>query len=360
MSKVPFEKFIITFLLFNKDIRFIIDKLNTFGYNVDEDEVSEIFSEVKRLLPKDLSKHIANRQPLDIEDKHHVQWLKQFDIFEFYDFIIRRDQKLKKVPSYFKQCEDCLWIHSNEDIMSLINIFLFNGEDHESISKIVNFKYKKTISLKTLDLYNRVFWETKDITAKEALFHCIPFRNNALIIRRLRNGDLKFGVVDQTTEVEANEGDESNDGCDISFTFHNSEYIKWKIGYKDVTIPSTEDFLEKVKTDSFYKYYETMNMTQSIEIEKEDGNSLKLGAFDVKKTKRRNVEEQRVKMAKYWLDMYLKADKSKPIGRSSKEDFFEKMANLELNYEEDDKIALIDDVPEVMKDIKGDISSATI
>ena len=358
MSKIPFEKFIITFLLFSKSIPYIVEKLKTFGYDIDDSEVTEVFADLRTTLPESLSDLLNKEIPFDLTNKHQVQWLKQFDVFELYDYISRKKENLKEPPNYFKWCDDCLWVHCNRDIMSLINIFLFNGEEYESISNIVMFKYKKKIGVDALKIYNKMFWETSTMTSKEALYHCIPFRNNALIIRHLRNGDIEFGNYDKENTL-ASVGLEQNDGCDISFTFHDSSYIKWKIGYKDVDVPTTDDFLEKVKTDSYYKYYEAMNMTQSVEIEEEDGCNEKIGPFDSKKIKKRNVEEQRAKMAKNWFEMYLKADKSKPVSKSSREDFFEKMAQLELSFEED-KIALVDDIPNLADDIKSDLSDATI
>jgi len=357
MSKIPFEKFIITFLLFDKSIPYIVEKLNTFGYEIDDSEVSEVFDDLKSLLPKRLKEKLVEGAPFDLEDTQHVQWLKQFDVFEFYDFIIRKDKGIKDPPEYFKWCKDCLWVHANRDIMSLINIFLFNGEEYSSISNIIMFKYKKKIGVDALELYHKMFWQTEFMTAKEALYHCVPFRNNALIIRHLRSGEIEIETYNE--EGGHNEsGMEQNDGSDVSFTFHDSNYIKWKIGYKDIDVPTTDDFLEKVKTDSFYKYYEAMNMSRSVEIEEENGFNDN-GTFDSTKIRKRNVEEQRVKMAKNWFEMYLKADKSKPVSKSVKEDFFEKMEQLELRFEED-KIALVEDIPGVLDDIKSDISNATI
>jgi len=353
MSKIPFKKFIITFLLFNKSIAFIIEKLKAFGYFIKEDEVKEIFDEVRQILPASITELINAGGILNIEDEIHIQWLKNFEIFEYYDYIIRRDlfkgENETSAPEYFKWCSDCLWIHSHKDVMCLVNIFLFNDEPVDEISSIVMFKYKKKIGVGTLNLYRRMFWDTSVITAKEALYHCEPFRNNALVIRQLRSGGIEVSKIE----------DSSHDGSDVAFNFHDSSYIKWKIGYRKIEAPSIKDFIEKIKTDSYYKYYETMNMTQSIEEEDEDGTN-QFGAFDKTTVRKRNVEEQRAKQAKYWMDIYLRANSAMPKEEEDKDDFFGRMQQIELDFEEneDEKIVSITECPHILNDIKGDMSSS--
>jgi len=341
MSKVPFRRFITTFLLFSKNISYIVEKLNEFGYQIADKEISDIFAELKSILPEKYQEILKNKEvfPMDAE------WLKHLGVFEFYDFIVRNKPDIIDKPEYFKWCEDCMWIHGYKDIMVIVNILLFNNEDLESISSIISYKYRKKVSIEALKLYQKVFWDTSNLTAKEALHYCKPFKNSALVIRRLRSGD----------EAEMLADDESNDGSDVPFTFHDVSYIKWKIGYRDVEVPTPRDFLEKVKTDSYFKYYEAMSMTQSIETEEEEGKNEKLGDFYCNKKKRRNVEEQRAKMAKNWIDIFIKAQGSIPADNSDKKGFFEKMEQLELGFPEE-KIARIDDMPEVMQDIKGDIN----
>ena len=211
------------------------------------------------------------------------------------------------------------------------------------------FKYRKKIGVDTLELYARVFWDTESLTAKEAFYFCDPFKKNALIVRHLRSGDTEI-------TMSGDDADTEHDGSDVPFTFHDTKYIKWKIGYRDIEVPAPRDFLEQVKKDSYYKYYESMNMTQSVETEVEDGNDDRLGEYEHKKVKHRNVEEQRAKMAKHWVDLYLKAEDSIPDGGNSSEDFFEKMRQLKLDFEDVEKIASIDDMPGVLDDIRGDMS----
>lgn len=341
MNKAPFRRFVTTFLLFNKNVEFIVNKLHDFGYNVSDVEVERIFKNLKSKLPEKYASLLDSGQIFPMDEG----WLKELGVFEFYDFIVRGG-KIEDPPEYFKWCEDCMWAHKYKDVMSLINVLLFNDEDLESISKIVAFKYKKKIGIDALNLYKRVFWDLNGLTAKDALHYCVPFRDNAMIIRKMRSGN----------ELEMLSSDsEANDGSDISFGFHDTSYIKWKIGYRDIEVPTPKDFLERIKQDSYFKYYEAMNMTQSIEIEDEDGSNDKLGAFNSSKRKRRNVEEQRAKMAKQWMDIYLKAQSSIPSDRSDEAGFFEKMEQLSLDFQ-DEKLVQIDDMPDIMNDIKEDMS----
>lgn len=346
MSNLPFKKFIITFLLFNKNTSFIIEKLKGFGYHVSEKDIVDILNELRVILPPNIVEIIDTRGVLDSTDPTHIEWLKHLGVFEFYDFILRRDNE-KNPPKYFNWCQDCLWIHSYKDIMCLVNILLFNEEKHEEISDIISFKYKKKIGLDCLSLYKETFWETNNLTAKEVVEYCLPFKDSALIVRKMRSGATELHVPE-----------EGSDGSDVPVTFHNTNYIKWKIGYKKIEVPTAKDFLTQIKTDSYFKYYEAMNMTKSIESEEEAGDNEKMGAFNRTLVVKKNVEEQRVKIAKNWLDIFLKANEAMPENGADTKGFFEKMQQLELDFGdvEVEKIARISDMPEVLEDIKGDMS----
>src|SRR5271157_732191 len=330
MNKPPFKKFIIVFLFLNKSVSFITDKLKSFGYFVNDEQISFIFNEIRSILPPSITELLNSGGILDIKNETHKQWLNQFEIFEFYDYILNRDTE-KNPPLYFKWCNDCLWIHEYKDVMSLINILLFNKETIKEIVDIVSVKYKKKISDETLLLYKKMFWDTNDMNAKDALYFCIPFKNNTLIIKNLKAGG---------SEIQIN-NDAATDGSEVDFVFHDSNYIKWKIGYKQIEIPGAKDFIEQIKKDSFYKYYETMNMNQSVETEDEEGYNAKFGEFTRKLTKHRNVEEQRAKLIKNWIDIYLKANEAVPTTGSETKDFFNKMQELELDFGESDEEKIV-------------------
>jgi len=347
MGTIPFKKFIITLLFCNKEIPDIISKLNSFSYEVTEEEVSEIFSEMRDILPENISKHVENRMLLSTSDATHVEWLRYFDVFEIYDYIVRCNDNIDNKPNYFKWCEDCVWAHTHKDVMSLINIFLFNEEDIDSISEIIMVKYRRKIGVDALQLYQKIFWDTNNLSAKDAHRYCRPFRNNSLIIRQFRSGNSEIEMRDIPAD--------SHDGCDVPFNFHDSDYIKWKIGYT-VTAPTPKDFLQKVQTDSVFKYYEAMNMAQSVEVEESSGSNDIVGAFENTKSKRRNVEEMRVRLAKEWMKLYIRARDNMPDGDNKSDDFFKKMRELELGFDQcNEQIAKIDDMPDVQDDIKGDI-----
>lgn len=345
MGKIPFRRFIIALLLCGKDIAEVMDRLGTFHYKVTEPEVLDVFNDIRAVLPESITSIVNNGDKLRLSDPTHVEWLQHFGVFEIYDHIMRSARNVDDPPNYFKWCDDCVWIHSYVDVLSIVNIFFFNDEPVDTISDVLLVKYKRKVGADALQLYQDIFWDITDVSAKEALKYCIPFMNNALIIRQCRSG----------SEIEIN-AESAFDGCDVPFHFHDIKYIKWKIGYK-VEAPKPKDFLEKVQADAQYKYYEAMNMTQSIETEEETGTN-EVGGYDSTKIKRRNVEEMRANAAKKWLDLYIKAKEHMPDDRSNSDDFFTKMHQLELAFDNNnEQIANIEDLPDVMDDIKGDQSA---
>ena len=347
LTKIPFERFIITWLLLGKDIDYIIGKLKELWYHIEEDEVSSVFEALKNILPEKLKEIIeSDALRVDLNNEEHLQWLEHFKIKDFCEWIFKKNNKSIEQPDFFKWYRDCMWIHNYRDVITLVNILMFNGEPLESISDIISFKYKKKIGIETLKIHQMIFWDCSVISAKEALYHCIPFRKNVLIVKNLRSANI--------TEIVKLDQD-SDDGSDVSFVFHDSNYIKWKIGYKAIKVPEVKDFLEDVKRDSYFKYYEAMNMTQSAEVEEESGENDKIGSFESKKVKLRNVEEQKARSMKHWVDLYVKADKAIPDGGPVDDDFFDKMDQLSLDFEET-KLADISDNPDMFDDIKSDMS----
>ena len=342
MSKVPFERFIVALLFLSKSIPYIVEKLKTFHYHITDVEVSEIFDDLKTILPATLCNHVVSGNALSVNDDTHAQWLKQLNVFEIYDYMVRG--KIADPPEYFKWMDDILWAHGHEDVMTLINIFLYNGEDKASISKIISFKYRRKIGVDALILYEMVFWNSQTITSKEAVYHCIPFRSNTAVVRNLRSGGADIGTFDESATT----------GSDVDFLFHDNDYIKWKIGYKEIDVPGAREFFESVKKDSYFKYYEVMSMMQSIETFDEDGQNDKIGAYESHKISRKNVEEQKARLSKMWLNMYMLANESAPEGAEKKR-FFEELNQVALDFNNNDKIVSIDSLPEALEDIKGDM-----
>lgn len=357
MSRAPFKNFIVLELLYGAGVAQISEKLRNFGYICEDVDIISIFNELKHTLPEDMRDLVIAKAPLNMSDAKHIEVLMGLGVWEFYDYINFTKNQPEKLPEsppvHFKWCEDCLWIQDNSEIMVLINILLFNGDVPEDISKVIKFKYRKNISSKVVELYKRMFWSTDEIDAKEAMDYCHHFKNNAVIIRYLKSGELEVEKADM-------ESGEESDGSDVPFTFHNSEYIKWKIGFKDVKIPDSRSFLEDVKRDNYFRYYEVQNMNQSVEreVEEESGSNDKIGAFDRKLNRKRfrNVEEQRAKLSKHYFDEFVKADTSalKGDGSSNKE-FFKKMSEIDLKFKEDEKVVRAEDVKDLLTDIAGDI-----
>jgi hypothetical protein len=97
-----------------------------------------------------------------------------------------------------------------------------------------------------------------------------------------------------------------------------------------------------------------MQMAQSVESEEESGTN-QFGSFDRTLKKKRNVEEQRARAAKHWLDLYMKADEKIPKGDNENEgDFFTKMNQTDMGFDEE-QIVSITDVPNMLDDIKEDM-----
>jgi len=351
MARTPFEKFIITLLFFNQDIRAISERLTGFSYSVKDEEIADIFKSVKDILPVSIKEILSARALVDPANQDHAAWLRNFGVFEFYNYVVNKDRPVDDAPPYFKWCEDCLWIHTYKDVMVLTNIFLYNDEPLDSISDIIMFKFRKKIGVDALELYRRMFWQTEGLTAKDAYRYCKPFRDNSVIVRTLRSGE---------TEIESVRGEEQDNGSDVPFTFHDTEYIKWKIGYQKVKVPDPKTFLETVKRDSMFKYYETMAMAKSVTYEEEEssGSNEKLGTFDstLKRTKYHNVEEQRAALSQKWIKLYMEAEKSTPTGAGdAATEFLKQMRQLSLEFKDTEKVVAADQVPGLFDDIKGDM-----
>lgn len=350
---VPFRRFILTFLMFGDSLEKIIDKLKQFELHAVEDDIAPILNELQNSLPENLKTKLNDRRAINPTEEAEKKWFEHFDIYEFATFSILRKQIEKdKRPEYFKWFEDCLWILGHRDTMSLVNIFLFNDESLESISNIISFKYRKKVGIEALKRYRSVFWETNAITAKDALYFFKPFQKDVLIIREMRSGS------EAQLFHEGQESSTVHDGSDLGVIFHDSNYIKWKIGYKQFEVPKPEDFMDKVMRDSYFKYYESMNMTRSVEEESESGCNEKVGNFSSERVRRRNVEEHKARSAKHWLELYAKAhkyrtDEKNKSGDSGK-DFFKKMSEIDMKFNTE-KLMDISENKEVYDDIKDDM-----
>ena len=343
MTIIPFKKFVQAFLFMGERLPEIIKRLHDFGFVADEMDLGPVLQGIRDVLPKPLVEKLDSSTRFDIEEDK--QWLQQFGIWEFYEFILNRSKRVGEKPEYDKWFNDCLWILNYKDATAMVNIFMFNSEPLESISDIISFKYKRKIGIDALKWYAKMFWDCSALSAKDALLHYMPFRDNTLIIRQIGCG----------VEVASYEEWE-DDGSEKEIVFHDSNYIKWKIGFPDVKVPTPNDFLDKVMKDSYFKYCEALSMTQSVEMEDEAGSNDKIGAFSRTLKKRRNVQEQMAARAKGWLSTYLLANKYKSIdkGGENEDDLVDKLSNIRMDFPSE-KLVSIDDAPDIMSDIKGDM-----
>ena len=340
VKHMPFKLMVKTYLFLGESLHGVIERLNKFGFSAKEEDISIVFEEMKSIVSPSICGKLNDKISIDpYVNEEEKAWLEHDGLFEFFDFVKRRKQNLEAVPQYFKWFNDCLWILSDVEVTTIVNILLFNGDKHETISDLISCKYKKKIGMEALSRYVSIFWNCELSNSKDVLYFYPSFKENALIFK----------------SSEVKKFDSSNDGIDEEVVFNDSNYIKWKIGYKKIEPPSADDFLEQIKMDSMFKYYEAMHMTKSVEEETEMGSNDKVGAFDSVKTKRRNVEENRIKLAKEWVALYLRAHKAKsPVGITADEDIFKKMEALEIKFD-DEKLALITDNPQLMEDIKNDM-----
>jgi len=218
------------------------------------------------------------------------------------------------------------------------------GKVLRSDAAIIQFKFRKKLSLEAVDIYRSIFWNTENTNAKDALRVCLAFRENMTIIKTMTTGEQEINLYDK---------EYTTDGFDVPVTFHDINYIKWKIGYTKYEVPTAAEFMEQVKKDSMFKYYESMNLSTSAEVTIESGNNAE-GAFDSKRIVYKNTADQQAKLTKHHLDTFIKAEKAIPEAKEDGEDFFDRLGSYDLTFDEE-KIATVDDIPGLMDDVKEDM-----
>jgi hypothetical protein len=338
---IPYKKFVISLLFFAKDVKYILDKILSFHYYVEGQWIADIYQEVKSTLPPNIVGLLNDKVALPMQ---YHEWFRHYKIFEIYDYFINKEKS-----EYKKWVEDCLWVINNKDIMILMNILLFNNEPHDSISDIIQFKFKKKLGVDMIAMYQNLFWDCSNMDAKEAFLYCIPFRKSSLIIRELASGETEI----EKPDVVGGPGDNQ---CDVPVTFHDINYIKWKIGYKKVSPVSAKEFLNQVKTDSMYKYYEVMHMKRFSEAESGSETGGMYGDIVTEKSRYKNVEESKAALAKKWVDIYLKVEERAPTGVNKNDEFFDRMNQTELDFgDSKEMISTVEDHVGMLEDIKGDM-----
>jgi len=342
---IPFKRFVVAMLLYGHDYAYVLQKLKAFGYFAADEDIDNIYKDMISQMPESLSEKLSKKIKFDMDNDLDSQWAKQLGVFEFCDYI-QNKKKDSERKNYFKWFDDCLWIHDHSEAVVLVNIFMFNGEPIESIADILSFRYRKKITADALRKYVEIFWDFEKLSGPDVLHFCRTMRNSSLVIRKMRSG--------QSIAMACN--DESDNGCDVDITMHDNEYLKWKIGYHDIKIPTANDVMSMVQRDSYFKMKEAMSMLHSIESEEEQSDSDQFGSTTITRKRKRNVEEVRVKAVKQWFDIYIKASE-KVTDKNVDKDFFERMDQLELEFGdfEGDKIISVDDFKDIADDISGDM-----
>ena len=170
--KAPFYKYIIFQLFTNKNFSTIVESLRNKNFYVSSKEIETVYNEIIPVLPKVMSEKLINKDYLDLGSDTTRDMLKYYDIYEMYlDHLMKN--KVIEVDGdqfYTKWFSDLEWVMSYKDVMSIINTLMFNEEPIESISTIIQFKYKKKVGVDALEFYQKIYWNTSNISAKEAGF----------------------------------------------------------------------------------------------------------------------------------------------------------------------------------------------
>ena len=229
------------------------------------------------------------------------------------------------------------------------NDFVSKHLGKSNISSVIQFKYHKKISVDALSLYKSIYWDTSSISSKEAVLSCIPLRNSSYIVKRLEDGSAEVTHAASTMP-------ESDNGFVGDISIMDSKYIKWKIGYKeDIKVPTTKSFMEDVKMDSYMKYKEALYMAKSIEASTDNGEGPE-GPINVTRIKRKNVESERMRLMKGYLDMFIRADEKMPDETTEEEaNFFNNLQQVNMRFIDDDKIMDAKEVENLLDDIAGDM-----
>jgi len=312
------------------------------GHQCIEIDVTTSAKVLRDVLPKNLSKMIDQSAPFRINEPVHVEWMNEFGVFEILDFMARKD--MEDPPPYFKWIRDAIWICSNPPIHALVNALLFNGDQCADVADVVQFKYRKQIGTDALEIYKKLFFNVDGVSAMHVIQLCNHMTNSSIVLRQMSDPDY----------VRKNNKPELDTGFTEAMIFHNSNYIKWKLGYKNIKPPSSTEFLEQVMLDASNKYYEATERSYL------EGNSMVTGeAVEQTTTMYRNAEKERSKLMKSYTDLYIKASNSRPVGAGTKskaDELIEELSQLRMTFDSiTDHIIDINSMPDIAGEIAMDI-----
>lgn len=327
-----------------------------FGYKTEADDVRLFFAALKDPTSENIRSILESGQPLRIDDPTHVQWMNHYGVFEIMDFMVRKD--CTDPPEYFKWIRDALWINTNSEIQSLVNILLFNGDDNETVAAVLRYKYRRKISVEAVNFHTLLFFNTDNLSADDVMYRCISLQKSSFVLEKIAGDEVDtVGSRDASTKSEITRKP----------VFHDNAYIKWKIGYPDIKPPTAEDFLSRVMSDAANRYYEAGLSAQFAETKAEDGISAVTGqSYNNTVIMRKNSQKEQAKLLSTYAGLYIKAMNAKPSSSSNAaKDVMDRLAQLELKFDDDcESIMSVDDLPpearyeiEAARSIGGDSAS---
>jgi hypothetical protein len=337
---LPYKRYVMILIFLGKDMEQIQDCISAMNYYYDSNMISDILREITLFISLPIKNMIDNKISLAINDENCIGFLKHFEVFEMYHYIKTNGNNNNNNPSYFKWCQDALWIVENMKIMAPVNLFIFNGDSNENILDFLTFKYRKRISIEAIDLYKKIFWDCQEIDAEDAIKYCLAFHGNTII--------LKENIVTSEKEIKV-----PSDYKDLN----SSEYVKWKMGYKNVPVPTTKQFFDDVKRDCAYTYQEIMNRvdfkTKSTRTIKSPDGAI---VSDEVTINSKDCIDAKYHLVNKVLKVYTEVEDRMPTEDETSEDFFKKMQNIEIKYEDvNKKILRIEDCPQILNDIREDL-----
>ena len=350
---LPIKKYIISLFFLGNNIEDIIEKVESLDFKIQEGDVISIIEEYKLILPPSIISLLNSHSGLSPEHESVIPWLKYLKIEQYYDYLYFNGKREDYTPLSYKWCADAEWISKEQHVRSLVNIFLFNEEPLESITKIVAFKFRKKVSQKALEIYQEVFWNTVGVTARQAVYYYIPFQDTTAIIKRLE-GDYTTDVACSKKYATAEIG--------RSILDQDLDWVKWKVGVKDLEAPTPERFLSRVQKDVAMMYDEVMSSDNIREVKVtenkvlttvDDEGNKHSELYDETEVITKNTTEFKINNMKKLTDLFVKAEASMPKeGSSSTQKFFETLKKFELSYtsEFDAKIVNLEDNPAALED----------
>lgn len=337
MGQTPFKYYIRTEILLGKDYEGIRKDLGAYNFVVSNEQIRDEFEIMMNMLPPFFKELILNRVEVSINKEHirNIEWLRALGIFDLYRYKTIPPHRHAQLPASLQNFQTMEWMLSYVDIRNLINRLLFNKESTEKIAVLLSAEYNREVTDKAVDFYRHYMWNTDGISAAGCFLFYKDFRANAVITK---NGEVA----------------ELLDESDPSITdalMNDTEYFKWKSGMK-VKLGDTNDKLEEIATDCYFKLKEAMHTTQVMDRSESAGTSMEGINFSHETKNHFNVQKEACKISKVYLDMFLRTKKAITVeDAGASEDFFSRLNQIQIDFEEE-KIASYE---EVFDDVKGDI-----